>query len=158
MATVKKHTAKNGTVTYYIRTYDGYDSKGKQIERSMTWRPPTGMTAKQIERELKKQVVKFEESVASGSQFDTNTRFCEYAEVWLESNRPPQLAPKTYARYKAMLKTINAAIGEIRLVRLQSRHLQLFYGNLRENDVKRTGAYATSDKIKDLYTTRYCKS
>ena len=37
MATIKKHVSKAGKATYYIRTYDGYDSKGKQIERSMTW-------------------------------------------------------------------------------------------------------------------------
>ncbi|MBR1382400.1 MAG: tyrosine-type recombinase/integrase [Ruminococcus sp.] len=147
MATVKKHISKSGKVTYYIRTYDGYDSKGKQVEHSMTWKPPEGMTAKQIERELQKQVVKFEESVTSGSCFDNNTRFGEYAVSWLESNRPPQLAPKTYERYKAMLKAINTAIGEIKLAKLQSRHLQMFYNNLRENGVKRTGAYAVSDKI-----------
>ena len=147
MATVKKHISKSGKVTYYIRTYDGYDSKGKQVERSMTWKPPEGMNPKQVERELQRQIVKFEESVAGGASFDHNTRFCEYAERWLESNRPPQLAPKTYERYKAMLKAINAAIGEIKLVKLQSCHLQMFYSNLRENGIKRTGAFAESEKI-----------
>ena len=147
MATVKKHVSKNGKVTYYIRTYDGYDSKGKQVERTMTWKPPEGMTPKQIEKELQKQIVKFEESVRNCACFDSNTRFGEYAENWLENNRPPLLAPKTYERYKALLKNINAAIGEIKLIKLQSHHLQEFYNNLRESGIKQVGAYAVSSTL-----------
>ena len=63
MATVKKHISRNGKVTYYIRCYDGYDRNGKQIERSITWKPSDNMTPKQIEKELKRQVILFEENV-----------------------------------------------------------------------------------------------
>ncbi len=154
MATVKKHVSKNGKVTYYIRTYDGYDSKGKQVERTMTWKPPEGMTPKQIEKELQKQIVKFEESVRNCACFDSNTRFGEYAENWLENNRPPLLAPKTYERYKALLKNINAAIGEIKLIKLQSHHLQEFYNNLRESGIKQVGAYAVSGNLSTIMKER----
>lgn len=147
MATVKKHTAKNGKVTYYIRCFDGYDSSGKQIERSMTWKPDEKMTERQIEKELQRQIVLFEQSVKCGSYFDPNTRFQDYAEVWLENNRPPQLAPKTYERYKSLLKNINAAIGHIKLVKLQSHHLQEFYNNLREKGIKQVGSYAASKEL-----------
>lgn len=81
MATVKKHVSKTGKVTYYIRTYNGYDSQGKQIEHSMTWRPAENMTPKQIEKELKRQVFIFEESVKRGDFFDSDTRFGEYSET-----------------------------------------------------------------------------
>ena len=47
------------------------------------------MTPKQIEKELKRQVILFEESVKNGSCFDSNTRFADYAEIWLENNKPP---------------------------------------------------------------------
>lgn len=150
MATVKKHISKKGQITYYIRTYDGYSSNGKQIERSMTWKPPEGMSAKQIEKELQRQIVKFEETVKAGAYYDTNIRFGDYGEAWLEINRPPQLAPKTYECYRGMFKDIKEALGDIKLVKLQSRHLQMFYSNLREDGVKRTGAYAVSDKIDDI--------
>ena len=149
MATIKKHVSKAGKVTYYIRTYDGYDSKGKQIERSMTWKPPENMTAKQIEKELQRQAVMFEESVKKGTCFDSDTRFAEYAEIWLENNKPI-LAPKTYERYKALLKNINAAIGEIKLVKLQSHHLQKFYNNLRENGIKQVGSYAVAINLRSI--------
>ena len=154
MATVKKHISKNGKVTYYIRCYDGYDRNGKQIERSITWKPSDNMTPKQIEKELKRQVILFEESVKNGSCFDSNTRFADYSETWLENNKPPQLAPKTYERYKSLLKNINQAIGDIKLSKLQSHHLQKFYNNLRENGIKRVGAYASSDKISEILLSK----
>ena len=154
MATVKKHISKNGKITYYIRCYDGYDRNGKQIERSITWKPSDNMTPKQIEKELKRQVILFEESVKNGSCFDSNTRFADYSETWLENNKPPQLAPKTYERYKSLLKNINQAIGDIKLSKLQSHHLQKFYNNLRENGIKRVGAYASSDKISEILLSK----
>lgn len=54
MATVQKRISKDGKVSYRIRTFDGYNSNGKQIERSITWTPPSNMSEKKIERELQK--------------------------------------------------------------------------------------------------------
>lgn len=155
MASIKKHVAKkSGKVTYYIRVFDGYDSNGEQIVRSKTWSPPSNLTERQIEKELQRQVIKFEESVKNGSCFDSNTRFEEYAAEWLENNKPPTLAPKTYIRYQSLLKNINTAIGNIPLIKLQSHHLQKFYNNLREDGVKQKGAYATSDNLKEVMQCR----
>ena len=104
MATVKKHVSKKGEVTYYIRTYDGYDGKGKRIEHSMTWKPSKGMTPKQIEKELQKQIIKFEESVQKGTYFDDDTKFGIYAETWLENNRPRFLLRKLMYVIRKCLK------------------------------------------------------
>lgn len=150
MATVKKRTAKNGSVSFYIRCSDGYDSNGRQIECSMTWKPDSGMSDRQIEKELQRQIVLFEEAVKNGGYFDPNTRFEEYAEIWMENNKPPQLAPKTYERYKSLLVHINAAIGHIRLSKLQSHHLQSFYQNLRESGIKQVGSYARTTSLRQI--------
>lgn len=40
--------------TYRIRAYCGYDTHGKQVTRSTTWKPAPGMTPKQIEKELQR--------------------------------------------------------------------------------------------------------
>jgi hypothetical protein len=40
----------------------GYDCSGKQVFQKMTWKPDPGMTAKQIEKELNRQAVLFEEN------------------------------------------------------------------------------------------------
>ena len=145
----KKRVSKNGKVSYQIRVYDGYDSSGKQIEHSMTWSPPDTMSEKQADREALRQAMKYEEAVKNGTCFDSKTSFREYSDNWLENNKYI-FAPKTFERYKAILKDINAAIGDMPLTKLQSHHLQEFYNNLRENGIKQTGAYAYSDKLRPL--------
>lgn len=56
MATVTKRGD-----TYRIRVSCGYDAKGKQVTRSTTWKPAPGMTERQAEKELQRQIVLFEE-------------------------------------------------------------------------------------------------
>ena len=45
MATIKKRGS-----SYLIRCYDGYDQSGKQIERTMTWKIPEGMSQEEIDK------------------------------------------------------------------------------------------------------------
>jgi len=144
MASVKKHIAKDGTVTYYIRSFDGRDINGKQIEKTMKWSPEPGMTERQIEKEIERLKVLFDEKVKKGFVLDGSTKFADYAEKWLDNNRPPQLAPKTYERYVSLLKNINTAIGHIKLEKLQSHHLQAFYKQLATNGSKCTTTKAVA--------------
>ena len=59
------HIEKRGD-SYRFTVSAGYDLNGKQIKKYMTWKPEPGMTKKQIEKELNRQAVMFEEKVASG--------------------------------------------------------------------------------------------
>ena len=63
MATIKKRGD-----SYSIRVSCGYNSKGKQMIQSMTWKPEEGMTTKQIEKEVNRQAVMFEEACNKGYQ------------------------------------------------------------------------------------------
>ena len=148
MATARKHTAKNGEVSYYIRVYNGYDENGKQIEHRMTWKPDPSMSEKAVEKELERQKVLFEEKLKRNSLFDSNTTFKEYSEKWI-SNIRHDIAPKTYERYMSLLRNINMAIGHIRLIELQSQHLQSFYNNLREEGVNNRGNYAVAVSVEN---------
>ena len=60
MATTKKRELKDGSVSYEIRVSLGRDINGKQILKYQTWSPPAGMTAKQTEKALAREVVLFE--------------------------------------------------------------------------------------------------
>ena len=133
--------------TYRIRVSAGYDSTGKQLMKSMTWQPAPGMTQKQIEKELDRQAVLFENKVKSGQYMEGNIRFSEYAEMWMQN---AQLAPATRSQYEDLLRRINAAIGHIRLDRLQPHHLEAFYKNLRENGIKERGSYAVSSRLANV--------
>ena len=58
MATIRKR----GT-SYQIRVSCGTDIYGKKIINSITWKPDYKMTQRQIEKELNKIAVQFEEKV-----------------------------------------------------------------------------------------------
>ena len=61
MATIRKRGK-----TYQIRVSTGYDALYRQVVRTKTWKPKPGMSDKQIEAELNKQAVMFEELCTRG--------------------------------------------------------------------------------------------
>lgn len=65
--------------TYQIRVSYGYDTQGNQVVRTMTWKPTEGMTSRQIEKEVQKQAMLFEEKCLKG-QVTANVKFEEFAE------------------------------------------------------------------------------
>jgi integrase len=139
MATVEKRGD-----SYRIVASAGYDREGKQIRKRMTWTPAPGMTARQIDKELERQKVLFEERVKNGLFIDASIRFADYANMWISSYGEKNLAPKTLSRYKALLVRINAALGNIRLDRLQPHHITEFLDNLEEEGMKETATYKTA--------------
>lgn len=150
MANITPRLNKDGSTSYLIRVFVDETRSGKQKQKSMTWKPAPGMSEKAIQRELNRQATLFEERARRGlAALDGAIRFEDYAERWMKA---AQLAPSTQARYEDLLKRINAAIGHIRLDRLQAHHLEEFYRTLRESGAKENGRFAVSkglDKLMD---------
>lgn len=142
MATITKRNN-----TYLIRVYNGYDVTGKQMFASMTYRPKPGMNKKTALKEAQKQAALFEEQVLTSQFIDSNIKFASFTERWLTDYAEKQLKPRTVSSYRALLPRINAAIGHIRLDRLQPNHLLAFYNNLAENGVKSNIGYIATDKM-----------
>ena len=63
-------------------------------------------------------------------------------------------APTTFDRYKAMLPRINAAIGHIRLDRLQPHHLMQFYSNLEEAGIREDGKQRFKGDLREVLRAR----
>lgn len=148
MATVQKRGD-----AYRIRASVGYDATGKQIMKSMTWRPQPGMSEKQIAKELERQKVLFEEKVKAGHLLDGNIKFKDFAEKWFEDYGKDHLRDRTYYRYKELAERTYTAIGHIRLDRLQPHHLLEFYKQLVEPGVNmRTGGGLSPKTIKHYHT------
>lgn len=145
MATVRKRGN-----TYQIRVSCGYDSGGKQIEKSMTWTPPLNMTKRQIEKELERQMILFEEKCRAGQFLDGNITFSEFAERWFKDYAENQLKSRTVTRYKELMQRIIPAIGHIRLCRLQPHHLMEFYNNLGEDGIRLDIKYKPCDNFKQI--------
>ena len=132
MATVRKKGRG-----YEIRVYCGVDSNYKRIDKSKMWIPEPNMTSKQIEKELERQKILFEEEVKTGRCYNNTMRFSEFSDMWLKEYAEKQLAPKTYYRYKELLTRINQAIGHMKLKDIKPLHLNRFYANLSEKGISK---------------------
>lgn len=130
-------TARKKGKGYEIRVFCGLDINNKRIDKSMTWIPEQSMTPKQIEKELDRQKVLFEEQVKNGILPDKNIRFCDFSKRWMDEYAKINLAIKTYARYEIYLERINQAIGHFKLKDLKPLHLNSFYRNLEEDGVNK---------------------
>jgi len=153
MATIRKRNN-----SYQITVSCGYDINSHQIRRTMTYTPEKGMTAKQIEKEVQRQAVLFEEQCAKGLVMDGRIKFADFAAEWFK-HKKNDLRPKTYERYKSMLPRINAAIGHMRIDRIQSQHLLSFYENLSEGGIRQDTKYkCTLDLNKYLEENKLTKA
>ena len=105
MATIKKRGN-----SYLIRCYDGYDQTGRQIERTMTWKIPAGMSEKKAEREARHQAELFEEKVRTGQSAEQKIKFADFCDLWMKDYAKTQLRPKTVNRYQELLERIKPAL------------------------------------------------
>lgn len=126
MATITKRP--NGS--YHFMVSEGYDNNGKQIRRTMTWRPPEGLTPRQIEKAIKEQEVNFEQSIRNKTTIVSSITFQEYTKIFMETYARKQLAPRTVSRYDSLLERILPEIGHLRLDKITSQRLTEFYNNL----------------------------
>lgn len=115
--------------SYRIKVSCGYKADGTQVFQRMTWTPDEKMTAKQIEKEVQRQAVLFEEDCKRG-QIVSAVKFETFAEEWFEEYAKLNLKSTTYTRQRQLTKRVYAAIGHIRLDKLTTRVIQKFINSL----------------------------
>ena len=98
----------------------------------MTWKPADGMNKKQIEKELQKQAILFEDMCMKG-QVTANIKFQDFAEQWFEEYAKLNLRNTSYERMKQLTVRVYPAIGHLRLDKITSRHIQQFINDLALN-------------------------
>ena len=140
MATIRKRGD-----TYQIRVSTGYDINGKHKEQAMTWKPEPGMTKRQIEKELNRQAVMFEEACNRG--FKTSAvKFQELSEEWFENYAKLNLRSTTYTRMKQLTDRVYSAIGHLRIDKITARQLQGFVNSLAKEGANETTGGPLSPK------------
>lgn len=127
MATIKKRGN-----SYLFRCYVGYNATGKQIEKTMTWNIPEGMSERKAEKEAQHQAALFEERVRNGQVADSRIKFEDFANKWFTDYAETQLRSTTISRYKSLMERINPAIGHLYLDKIRPAHLMAFYKELSE--------------------------
>ncbi len=143
MATIRKRGG-----TYQIRVSLGYDTNGKHIEQSITWKPEEGMTERQIQKELNRQAVMLEEACMHGYKAKA-VKFQELAEEWFEEYARLNLRSTTYERMKQLTHRVYPAIGHLRIDKISTRQLQGFVNSLaKEGANEKTGKPLASKTIR----------
>ncbi len=111
--------------SYRIRVSCGYDTSGKQIVKSMTWKPSPNMTARQTEKELAKVASAFESKVQNGEYTEASEmKLAEFALQYLDMQRK-MLAPTTFHLYERIIsEIITPTLGHIKLKDFKPFHSQ----------------------------------
>lgn len=128
MATIKKRGN-----SYLIRVYYGYDINHKQIEHSMTWKPPKGMTPRQIEKEVNRQAVLFEENIRNGIVF-SSIKFADFLEQWKKDYAEKKYKLTTIDTMTHIMKRVKEELGHYKLSKITSRILQEFVKSLSDGN------------------------
>ena len=132
---------KNGS--YLLRVFLGRDGEGSQKFRSKTWTPAPGMTELQQEKEAQRQQFLFEEECKAGA-FTTsgNIKFQALAEQWFREAAGKTNRPLSLQRLHTYEKRTYAAIGHLRVDKINTRTVQLFMDNLSEEGVSEKTLHA----------------
>ena len=142
-------TIKRVGNSFYIRCYDGRDQNGKQIERSMTWKIPDGMTARRAEKEAERQAVLFEERVKSGMVTKERAmKFAAFSEKWFADYATTQLRPRTIDGYRRLMDRVLPVFGNMYIDKIRPTHLVQFYRELSETTKPKT--YKCSVDLRSL--------
>lgn len=128
MATIRRRP--NGT--YEIKVSCGYGVDGKQRNQYKSYKPEPGMTKRQIEKEMQRQAILFEEDCKRG-QITAVVKFETFAEQWFEEYAKVNLRPTSYARMKQLTKRVYPAIGHKRLDKITARDIQKFITDMLTN-------------------------
>lgn len=134
MATIRKRGN-----AYQIRVSTGYDTKGNHKEQAMTWKPPEGMTERQIQKELNRQAVMFEEACMHGFK-STAIKFEELAKEWFTEYAALNIRASTFEEMRKLTKRVYPALGHLRIDKITSRQIQAFLNSMAKDGAnKRTG-------------------
>ena len=145
MASITPRMNKRGEiVSYRIRVSAGYNVDGtKRKPYEMTWKPSPGMSARQIERELNRQVTLFEEECRNGlASVQGSMKLADFCPKYLEIQKG-RLSPRTWSDYqKEINKTVIPAFGNMKLKDIRPAHVQAFVEQLQGNVKKRRSGEA----------------
>lgn len=140
MATIQKRGG-----SYSIRVSCGYDTQGKQVVQSKTWTPEAGMTERQIQKELERQKVLFEEECKKGFQSKA-VKFETLCEEWFEEYAKNNLRHTTYSYLYHQRLRINKALGHLRMDKITTRQIQAFVNSLTKDGANEINGKPLSPK------------
>jgi integrase len=120
----------------------------------MTWVPTPGMTPKQIEKELNRQAILFEEQVKMGGpRVNGDIRFQSFSERFMEDHIKVNRKPNTVARYERDLRRINDALGHKKLSQITPLDITSFAASMQADGAKSGGGKLASSSVNTILRT-----
>lgn len=131
--------------SYRIRVSCGYDINGKQIFQMKTWTPEEGMTSAQIQKELQRQTVLFEEECASGHVVSA-VKFQRLCEQWFKEYAELNHRSTTLQREHLIAGRVYPALGHLRIDKITARDIQKFINSLSKPGANKYNGKPLSQK------------
>ena len=98
----------------------------------MTWKPDSGMTDRQIQKELQRQALEFEKQCENGTAAISNIKLCDFCDQYLEAAKTV-LSPATLAAYKRNIKDcVKPALGHLKIKDIRPYHIQQYIQQLAQ--------------------------
>ncbi|MGN0678586.1 MAG: tyrosine-type recombinase/integrase [Oscillospiraceae bacterium] len=147
MAAITPRKNKNGEITSYtIRVYRGYDSSGNRLKPFTTsYKPEKGMTAKQIEKELRRFADEFKDKCLRFGEANSSMRLSDFIPQYLETTKNT-LAPTTHEYYTRIIRDlIVPALGHFKLKDIKPSHVQQFIQQLSETPKEKRNGQAADN-------------
>lgn len=123
------------------------------VTKTRSWQIPSGLSAKQAEKQAMKEQAKFEELIQKGINTDKIT-FAQIAEQYIDFIQD-SLKPTTVKTHEDRIKLINPYIGHIEIKRLTKQHIRDYIAELEKPYTTKTGIVKTRSAatIHDYYKT-----
>lgn len=153
MAQITKKTAKDGSVSYFVRAYKGRDKAhgNKVLTECCTLVPPAGLTPKKAEKWVQEQANQFEQEVRNGLLLYADMTLDELTDKWFEQYIDKKCKPKTASEYRYLRPRISAALGHMKVSDIKPSHLMMFYDDLETVGARKDSTYiATAALLKLL--------
>lgn len=118
------NVSKRGN-SFQIRVSCGYSSEGKQIMRCLTWTPDKSLSDRQINKELQKKIIEFENQCLQG-QTSSYVKFEAFANQWFEEYAKINMRSTTIERMKQLKNRTYKFLGHIYIGKMTIRDVQNF--------------------------------
>ncbi len=148
MACIKRKVLEDGCITYRIQVKAKNERTGKFEAKVMTWRKPPELNEKQVQREVNRVAVEFEDKFRKQMSgllaTDNDVTFMEYANKWLERIKRTQ-SLNYYTRAIDSLRKYEEYFGQVKLKNMTPAMIQGFIDELCNTPSKRHSAKLVGD-------------
>ena len=144
------HIEKRGN-SYRIRASAGFRVDGRRVQPSMIWTPEPGMTARQIEKELNRQAVLFEEQCQGMTENSGHIKFGIFVEQYMTEYAKADLRHKTVSGYESLKTRVVDEFGHLYLDRITPRQIKAFITKLGQPGANMVNGQPLSPKTRVNY-------